>query len=106
VTSVLRQAVYRGQITLEEGEEAVSAFFGMGIRMLSAETLTERAWNWGKMVNAARLYDMYYVAAADLESSVLWTLDRRLVNLVAGRANFVQWAGEAQPEAAEATLGA
>ncbi len=99
VTSVLRQAVYRGQISAEEGEEALAAFRGMGIRLVQTDALVERAWTWGKNVNAAKLYDMYYVAAAAMEDCDLWTVDRRLVNLVSSRSTFVRWVGEVRVEA-------
>jgi predicted nucleic acid-binding protein len=94
VPSTLRQAVYRGRISVGEGDEAFAAFLEMPIRISQPENLLSRAWEIGKAVNAPRLYDALYVALADIEGCELWTADRRLTNLVQTRFPQVHWLGE------------
>jgi len=98
VPSVFRQAVYRGRITPEEGDVAFAAFLQIGIRVLEPQGLLTRAWDLGKALNTARLYDMYYLALAEMEGCELWTADRRLANLVAPRSRPVKWIGDALGE--------
>lgn len=94
VASTLRQAVYRGRVSVSEGDEAFAAFLEMPIRIIQPERLLSRAWEIGKAVNAPRLYDAFYVALADIEACELWTADRRLTNLVQPRFPQVHWLGE------------
>ena len=102
VPSVLRQAVYRGRITLEEGDAAVTDFMDVGIRVVDPPGLLKRAWDLGKTLSAPRLYDMFYVALADLERCELWTADRHLVNLVKERWPLARWLGDYPVEASRA----
>jgi len=99
VPSGLRQAVYRGRITLDEGDEALKAFLEMDIRIRQPDGLLGRAWELGKTVNAPRLYDLYYLALAEMERCELWTADRRLVNLAGSRSAAVKWIGDILSEA-------
>ncbi|OGO45393.1 MAG: hypothetical protein A2W34_00760 [Chloroflexi bacterium RBG_16_64_32] len=94
VPSALRQAVYRGRILPDEGDEAFATFLEMPIRTIQPESLLSRAWEIGKAVNAPRLYDAFYIALADIEDCELWTADRRLINLVRARFPHVHWLGE------------
>lgn len=94
VPSALRQAVYRGRVLPTEGDEAFATFLEMPIRTIQPESLLSRAWEIGKAVNAPRLYDVFYVALADIEGCELWTADRRLINLVRPRFPHVHWLGE------------
>lgn len=98
VPSVLRQAVYRGRLTLEEGDEALQAFMEMAIRIQEPGGLISQAWSLAKAVNAPRLYDMFYLALAEMAGCELWTTDRRLVNLAAPRSALVRWVGDIQLE--------
>ena len=100
VPSALRQAVHRGRMTLEEGDDALDAFLQMNIVIREPDGLLRRAWQFGKELNASRLYDMLYLAAADLEKCELWSADRRLVNLAARRLSFVRWVGASSPPGA------
>ena len=99
VPSSLRQAVYRGRITLDEGDEALKAFLEMDIRIRHPEGLLGRTWELGKAVNAPRLYALYYLALAEMEGCELWTADRRLVNLAGPRSAVARWIGDVPSEA-------
>lgn len=95
VPSTLRQAVYRGRILAVEGDESFTAFLEMPIRIVQPDNLLSRAWEIGKVVNAPRLYDAFYVGLADIQDCEFWTADRRLANLVQSRFPRVHWLGEA-----------
>lgn len=101
VPSVLRQAVYRGRITLQEGDEAFQAFLEMEIRIREPEGLLAQAWALGKTFNSPRLYDMYYLALADVEKCELWTADRRFADLAAPRFSLVRWIGDIPMETSD-----
>jgi predicted nucleic acid-binding protein len=94
VASGLRQAVHRGRLDIAEGDEAFQTFLEMKIHIREPEPLLTQAWNLGKSVSAPRLYDMFYVALAELQQCELWTADRRLVNLVKGRWPLARWLGD------------
>jgi predicted nucleic acid-binding protein len=102
VPSVLRQAVHRGRITSGEGDTALADFIGVGIRIAEPPGLLRRAWDLGKALNVPRLYDMFYVALADMEQCELWTADRHLVNLVKARWPFARWLGDLSAESRHA----
>lgn len=100
VPSALRQSVYRHRVPLVQGDEAFKEFLEMGIRIRQPEGLLTHAWDLGKALNASRLYDMYYLALAEMERCELWTADRRLLNLAAPRWALVRWIGDVETEAA------
>lgn len=93
VPSALRQAVHRGRLTPDEGEGALDAFLRMRIRVREPKDLVQRAWRLGKLLNAPRLYDMYYLALAEREACELWTADKRLANLATVHLPIVKWIG-------------
>ncbi|MEX0800679.1 MAG: type II toxin-antitoxin system VapC family toxin [Dehalococcoidia bacterium] len=94
VPSVLRQAVHRGRISVDRADAAFETFDALDLSVLEPPGLLRRAWEMGKDLNAPRLYDMFYVALADLEGCELWTADRRLANLAQPRFPHVRWLGE------------
>lgn len=96
VPSVLREKVHLGHITPEEGQEAFEIFCALDITPSRRDDLHLRVWELGKKVNASRLYDIQYVALADLEGCQLWTADQRLVNLVSGHCPWVRWVGDVE----------
>lgn len=92
VPSVLRQAVFLGRITLEEGELAFGIFCDMGIAISERTDLHLAAWEMARVHNQRRVYDCIYLAAAQAEGCDLWTGDRRLVNAV--NLPWVRWLGQ------------
>jgi predicted nucleic acid-binding protein len=95
VTSVLRFHVFRGNITVVEGDEAFSAYSGLSLDYVEVADLGQRAWEIAKHVGSPRAYDMFYVALAEMQDCLLWTCDRRLSNLVAPHFPFIRWVGSA-----------
>jgi len=96
VSSVLREKVYHGLITPEDGQEAFELFCALDIAPSRRDDLHLRMWDLGRRVNARKLYDLQYVALAELERCELWTADQKLVNLVSPRCPWVRWVGEAK----------
>lgn len=92
VTSVLRQAVFLGRLTPEQGELAFGIFCDLGIAISTRTDLHLLAWELAKAHNRPRAYDCMYLAAAQAEGCDLWTGDRRLVNAV--NLPWVRWLGQ------------
>jgi predicted nucleic acid-binding protein len=82
VPSVLREAVFFGRLSQEEGEEAFETFCAMGIAVSRRPDLHRLAWELAKQHRRPRVYDSFYLAAAQAEGCDLWTGDRRLANAV------------------------
>ncbi len=93
VSSVLRESVFFGRISLEEGDLAFEAFCGMGIAISPRPDLHLLAWDLTKTLNRPRTYDSFYLAVAQAEGCDLWTGDKRLVNAVG--LPWVKWIDEA-----------
>lgn len=94
VPSALREKVYDGLLSPQAGERTFEAFCVLGIVPISRGDLHLRAWDLGKLLNIRRLYDLQYVALAQLERCEFWTADQRLVNLVSRHFPWVHWVGE------------
>ncbi len=92
VPSAIRQAVARGRITIDQGDQAFAVFCNMSIEMVSNPDLYLLAWELAKRYNHPKTYDLNYVAAAQLKGCDLWTGDRRLVNSVG--LPWVKWTGD------------
>jgi predicted nucleic acid-binding protein len=82
VTSVLRNHVFLGRLSTQEGEAAFEAFLKLRVQMVSPPDLQQRAWNLAKQYNLPRAYDAQYLAVARLLGCDLWTTDQRLANAV------------------------
>ena len=97
VTSVLRNQVYRGQLSTDQGESAFRRFCEIPITIVQDPNLHEFAWELARRFNRPRAYDAFYVAVAQMENCDLWTGDKRLVNSF--RLPWVRWLGESAPTA-------
>ena len=91
VPSVLRQAVYIGRITPEEGERAFETFRDIDIRVSTRADLHLLAWELAKEHRQPRIYDSMYLAVARSEGCDFWTGDLRVANAV--NAPWVRWVG-------------
>ncbi len=92
VPSVLREAVFFGRISPDEGERAFETFCDMAVVVSARRDLHLRAWALAREYSRPRLYDSIYLAAAQAEDCDLWTADRRLVNAV--KRPWVRWVGD------------
>jgi len=94
VVSVLRKQVYRGVITLEEGENALSMAQTAKITLLSPPGLHQRAWKLAARFNRPAAYDAHYLALAEMMGCEFWTADKRLANVVQDELPWVRWLGD------------
>ena len=79
VTSVLRNKVFRREISREAGEAAFAAFRTQEVSLLHPEGIEEKAWDLAKQWNHPNCYDPTYLALAEFLDCELWTADRRFV---------------------------
>lgn len=76
VASVLRRYQLSGELSAEEGREALADLAGLDITRYPHDPLLPRVWELRTAVTA---YDAVYLALAEVLEAPLLTLDRRLV---------------------------
>ena len=84
VTSVIRNHVYRRNISAEAGQMAFEAFLAQEIELRHPGDLEVRAWVLAQQYDRPTAYDASYLALAESAGCELWTADGRLVKAVAG----------------------
>jgi len=92
-TSVIRNHVYRAEISAEAGRVAFEAIHAQGIRLVHPDALHERAWELAQQFNRPTAYDAYYLALGEIAGCDVWTADRRLYNAVRDTLKWVKWLG-------------
>lgn len=75
VASVLRRYQWSGELSAEDGREALADLAGLDIARYAHDVLLPRVWELRTSVTA---YDAVYLALAELLEAPLLTLDRRL----------------------------
>ncbi len=82
-TFALSEAVHFGQLTPEEGRQALVQVMTLGVRLVPPDDVLNReAFEWTLRLGRASAYDSYYLALARTLGCDLWTADRRLLNTV------------------------
>jgi predicted nucleic acid-binding protein len=89
ITSVLRNRVYRNEITQSDADEARRILESLDISYHQPARIRESGWDLARRLNRPTAYDTFYLALAQEESSVFWTGDRRLYNAVKDQLNWV-----------------
>ncbi len=84
VTSVIRNHVYRRNISAEAGQMAFEAFLAQEVELRHPGNLEVRAWELARQYNRPTAYDASYLALAEDAGCELWTADCRLDKAVAG----------------------
>lgn len=97
VTSVIRLRVATGRLDADEGEKVLAAFNELPIQRRDREDLHVRAWELAKRYQRPRVYDMIYLALADVEDLALWNGDERLINALGDREPRVRWVPATSP---------
>lgn len=94
VTSALTRAVHQGDLTEEEGRQALAQVNDLGVRLiLPDETQQRLAFDRTLRMKRAAAYDSFYLALPEALGCELWTADRRLANAVSEP--WLRWVGEA-----------
>jgi len=78
--SVIRNKVYRKELTSEEGTMASAVIEEQDIIFWYSAISVKAAWDYAKKYNRPTLYDSFYMSVAEETESELWTADSRLVN--------------------------
>lgn len=84
VTSVIRNHVFRREISAAAGQMAFEAFLAQEIALYHPGDLEMRAWELAQQYNRPTAYDASYLALAESVGCELWTADRRLIKAVGG----------------------
>jgi predicted nucleic acid-binding protein len=92
-TSVLRNRVYRGELTQPEADEALRLLSEFGINYLHPQAIRQSAWELARRFNRPTAYDSFYLALAQHQGCPLWTGDERLYNAVKGDLEWVHFLG-------------
>ncbi len=90
VTSVIRDHVYRSNISAEAGRMAFEAFLAQEIELRHPGDLEVRAWELAAQYDRPTAYDATYLALAESAGCELWTADGRLLKAVAGTLPWVK----------------
>ena len=98
VTSVIRNHVYRGEISARAGQAAFEAIHAQGIELVHPDALHERAWELAQRFNRPTAYDAYYLALGEIAGCDVWTADSRLYHAVRDTLPWVRWLGDYTPD--------
>ena len=87
-SSVLRNRVFRKELTAIEADEAARIIADLGITYLHPPDIRQSAWELARRFNRPTAYDSFYLALAQHQGCALWTGDKRLYNAVK---NDIEW---------------
>jgi predicted nucleic acid-binding protein len=93
-TSVLRNRVYRKEITQSEADQALSILDGLSITYLHSPAIRQSAWELARRFNRPTVYDTFYLALAQEQTCPFWTADKRLYNAVKKELDWVHVLGQ------------
>jgi predicted nucleic acid-binding protein len=91
--SVLRNRVYRKEITQSEADEALHILAALDITYYQPAGIRQAAWELARRFNRPNVYDAFYLALAQEEGCPFWTGDKRLYNTVKGQLKWVHVLG-------------
>ena len=93
--SGLRRAATLGLITAQEAETLVDELLGLEINCIAPSSdLHKKALGWAAEIGQAKAYDAQYLALAEEFHAEFWSADRRLVNAVGDKCDWVHWIDE------------
>lgn len=78
VSSVIRNKVFRGHLTAEEGEEITNLLKQLDLSLIYTDELLDIAWEIGMILNTPNLYDCFYIALPKLLGIPLWTANKKV----------------------------
>jgi predicted nucleic acid-binding protein len=92
MVSGINKAVARGDLTAEEGREAVRLIVAVEAQRVPLPSPSE-SYELAQRYQRS-IYDSWYVALAQQIGSELWTADRKLYRAVYEQLPFVHWLGD------------
>jgi len=97
VVSTIRGFVHLNMISPARGEQAITQFLRMPIRLSSRSGIFPLALRLAEEFNRPRAYDTAYLALARILDCEFWTSDERLYNAVSPKLSWVKWIGNFAP---------
>ncbi len=91
--SVLRNRVYRREITPSEADEGFRVLTTLDIRFYEPAGIRQAAWELARRFNRPTVYDAFYLALAQEQGCEFWTGDKRLYNSVKSQLKWVHTVG-------------
>lgn len=91
--SVIRQKAVRpkgqGGLTAEQAELVFEAAQSIPLQIVAADSQRRRAWELAKKLRLPTVYDVHYLALAELRNCEFWTADTRLYNAAKEKLPYV-----------------
>lgn len=96
VSNVIRLRMSREGLSLADADDALERFltFSVAFRPLAPgeqDALYHRALRLAVEHDLPAVYDAQYLALAETLGCTLWTDDRRLIRLLAGKLDYLKW---------------
>ena len=101
VVNGVNKAVARGDLTVEEGREAVALLLAVQVH-ISALPSPQESYDLARKYQRS-VYDSWYLAVAEATGCAFWTADAKLYNAVKERLPFVRWLGDYRRDAQPAS---
>jgi len=89
--SVIRNKVYREELTLKEGIMAIEILREQEIIFYHSPMTEKLACDFAKKYNRPTLYDTFYLAVAKEIESEFWTADKTLVDSLNNEISWVRY---------------
>lgn len=93
-TNVLHRRAVLGHISASQAQQLLTGFLNMGIEVRESPQIHLRALELAQELQMPAVYDIHYLALADIMECDLWTADERFFNSVKERQPRVKWLGE------------
>ena len=96
VSNVIRQRISRDGLSLADAEDALERFLAFSVAVRPITPREQEALYLGALRLAIEhdlpaVYDAQYLALAETLGCILWTDDRRLIRLLAGKLDYLKW---------------
>jgi len=93
VTSAVYKRIRRGEMTLEQAQEALDVVAGFGVQLEDVPAAHPRAIALAHELNRPTPHDSYYLVLAEVRAAECWTGDERLYNAARARCPLLRWIG-------------
>lgn len=91
VESNLQRHLHHGRATIEAVDASLSAFYAVGVRIVTHPNIVRRAREIARRFNQERIYDSLYAALAKLRGCEFWTADKVFYDAVKSVLSFVKY---------------